>query len=647
MKKTVASILVAFALTSFPLLVNAEEIAQPVKADNFGTYTNEEIAIRDAYVLTYDDTYYLFGTCGFEAFSGSPSGFQVYAGTDLEHWEGPYTAFANDDTSWASWRYWAPEVYEIDGSFYMFAGWSHPSVEQRIAVLKADNPLGPYSIVNADLIPGNDPTLYQEDGTYYLLYNDPDGFRTGYYTPGMFYIELTDDLSHTVGERTWVFDHDAEGLDMPMGGNMPEGWETYITPTGRLIIMWSGHTLDEGNWYASSLAYFDDGLFGDFTFSNEFFTPFNMGHNNFFYSTDGQLMMATHYPNDYDCELGCAFPVFFPVNYDEEQDTLVLDTEAFFEKYGDAYNAKFADYEPGAQSTEAVVEEESAKLSNEDIHLRDAYILVYDGKYYMYGTRADNCFSDPMDGFDCYVSDDLTSWDGPYEIYHNDGSNPATWAYFAPECYYIDGKFYFFCSWREEDSRYEYENILVSDSPTGPFTIYAEDILEGIDATLYQEDGKYYIINSHNMTNENRGIYATELAADFKSTVGEPMLLFTTEGCSWIAETGFGGGPNNMTDGPCPYVTSSGKLLIIWSSMDKNGNYNLGICSSDNGKLDGNWTHEEEAFFDGNKGHCMLFTDLDGQLKASMHAPNELGSERPYFIPVEEVNGGETLRPAE
>lgn len=305
------------------------------------TWKAEEIDIRDSYVMPYEGRYYLFGTTGLEAFNGSASGFRAFVSDDLETWEGPYTIFANDGTSWANQRYWAPEVYEIDGTFYFFGGWSHPSIEQRLCVLTAENPLGPYTILNSDIAPGNDPSLYQENGKYYLIYNNPDGRGTEHYVPGMYYAEMTDDLSRIVGAPVHVFDHDAEGLDLNITGNMPEGWETYVTPTGRLIIMWSGKT--EG-YYSSSLAYFDDGLTGDFSFSNEFFTPFNMGHNNFFYRADGQLMMTTHYPNDYDRNKGeFAHPIFFEVNYNAERDTLVLDTDAFYAEYGEEYNAKFAD----------------------------------------------------------------------------------------------------------------------------------------------------------------------------------------------------------------------------------------------------------------------------------------------------------------
>ena len=35
--------------------------------------------------------------------------------------------------------------------------------------------------------------------------------------------------------------------------------------------------------------------------------------------------------------------MFFEVNYDEENDTLSLDTEEFFEEYGEEYYLKFKD----------------------------------------------------------------------------------------------------------------------------------------------------------------------------------------------------------------------------------------------------------------------------------------------------------------
>lgn len=301
-----------------------------------------------------------------------------------------------------------------------------------------------------------------------------------------------------------------------------------------------------------------------------------------------------------------------------------------------------------AEETE-MPQNDSPLLTNEEINIRDPYILVHDGKYYMYGTRAENCFTEPMYGFDCYISTDLENWDGPYEIYHKTDDNPADWAYYAPECYEIDGTFYFFCSWREEGGD-EYENILVADDPLGPFTLYAEKITWGIDATLYQENGTYYVLNRNGMQADAsgpQGIYASELAEDFSGIVGEPQLLFTTEGAEWINALSMNGETNTMTDGPCPYKMSDGTLLILWSTMDQNGVYNVGVARSDDGTLNGNWTHDAEAIFPGNQGHNMIFTALDGTLMTSMHYPNDLGNEHPYFLVLEEDLENHTLKVVE
>lgn len=54
-------------------------------------------------------------------------------------------------------------------------------------------------------------------------------------------------------------------------------------------------------------------------------------------------------------------------------------------------------------------------LTNE-INIRDPYILVHDGSYYLYGTRSETCWG-PAEGFDCYISQDMEHWTGPIEIF--------------------------------------------------------------------------------------------------------------------------------------------------------------------------------------------------------------------------------------
>ena len=297
----------------------------------FGKYLSREIDIRDTYILPWNGKYYMYGTQGFQAFTGTPGGFLCYVGEDLEHWEGPYTVFPNDGRVWATNNFWAPEVYEVDGTLYLFAAWSKSSwedkqggIEQHICVLKADNPLGPFQVVNDDMGIGNDPTLYKEDGRYYLIHNDTMTHMQAHL--------LSSDFSSFEGETIPMFTREQEDVTWSVGGPT-EGAETFVTPSGKLLVLWSSfcrgsskkfesmgfHNMD----YGTAIAYAESGsIRGPFKQENVMITPPNMGHVNLFYALDGSLMLATHWPDDDNNELGCSTPIFFPVDYLEAEDTI-------------------------------------------------------------------------------------------------------------------------------------------------------------------------------------------------------------------------------------------------------------------------------------------------------------------------------------
>ena len=44
----------------------------------------------------------------------------------------------------------------------------------------------------------------------------------------------------------------------------------------------------------------------------------------------------------------------------------------------------------------------------QEINLRDPYVLVHDGMYYLYGTRGETAFVGKAYGFDVYTSHNLT-----------------------------------------------------------------------------------------------------------------------------------------------------------------------------------------------------------------------------------------------
>jgi len=128
-------------------------------------------------LLASDGHYYMYGTTG-------EKGFRAYRSDDLATWED--LGLVYDGTQEGSWSvdcYWAPEVFEHDGMFYMFfsANWKeNPDNDLevfRIGVAASDKPEGPfinmydrpvfdpgYPIIDADV-------LFDEDGSCYLYYS--------------------------------------------------------------------------------------------------------------------------------------------------------------------------------------------------------------------------------------------------------------------------------------------------------------------------------------------------------------------------------------------------------------------------------------------------------------------------------------------
>lgn len=204
----------------------------------------------------------------------------------------------------------------------------------------------------------------------------------------------------------------------------------------------------------------------------------------------------------------------------------------------------------GCQDTK----EERASHNPLNVAFGDPYILHDDDteRYYMYGTGGG-----AKEGFAAYSSRDLVDWKFEGQVYR--GNTDSTWgigAFWAPEVYKRDGKFYMFYSaqWRDNPGN-ELENfkigVAVSDKPTGPFTDMSDRPLFDpgypiIDANVYfADDGKAYLYYSrccykHAVESEvadwarRKGwfdkieeswVYGVELAPDFSGVIGEPVLL--------------------------------------------------------------------------------------------------------------------------
>ena len=102
---------------------NTGLFAQAIKKSEETTYKNPlPVVFGDPYVLyVKGDKYYMYGT------GGATHGFAAYSSIDLVHWKSEGQVwFANNKNGWsdstAGWdgAYWAPEVYEVKGSFICF-----------------------------------------------------------------------------------------------------------------------------------------------------------------------------------------------------------------------------------------------------------------------------------------------------------------------------------------------------------------------------------------------------------------------------------------------------------------------------------------------------------------------------------------------
>ena len=274
-------------------------------------------------------------------------------------------------------------------------------------------------------------------------------------------------------------------------------------------------------------------------------------------------------------------------------------------------------------------------MNTNEIHIRDPFVLVHGGKYYLYGTRGPTSWGD-ADGFDVYVSEDRKVWQGPVECFHNDGTFWATRHYWAPEVHERNGAFYMFASFLGK-GMHRGTAILKADSPMGPFHPHSDKCVtpadwDCLDGTYYvDKDGRPWIVFCHEWTQiENGEVCAMPLTDDLSAAAGEPRVLWRAKDASWVVRTGNGEKSGFVTDGPFLWRTSGGRLICLWASFSEKG-YTQGMAMSDNGEIDGAFVQLPPIEME-DAGHGMLFTDLSGQLWLTLHSPNIHPNERPHFI---------------
>ncbi len=289
-----------------------------------------------------------------------------------------------------------------------------------------------------------------------------------------------------------------------------------------------------------------------------------------------------------------------------------------------------------------------------EIRIRDPFVVAHEDTYYMYGTIGETAGERSLYAME---SADLIHWGEPVKIFTLPEDSWGEKELWAPEVHLYRGKFYLLVSVLGSHGKRGVQ-VAVSDHPLGDFRCIVNRPATPmdkscIDGTLYVENGVPYMVFSHDWPDNYlpaQDVYvgqicAVQLTEDLTAPVGGDWVLFD----SWDAPLskdrpvrntlpGKGRVLRYGTDGPFLEKLPDGRLLMLWSPIPQ-GNYIVASAVSESGSIRGPWTHHEEAVFDKNGGHAMLFRDFAGQLKICMHHPERYFHEHPMILDAEIRDG--------
>lgn len=263
-----------------------------------------EINIRDPFVLVEDDTYYMYGTRA-QNFGRFVGGVDVYTSKDLENWSEPVECFNSIEFDMNKDVVWAPEVHKYNNAYYMLVTLTDGM--RGTYALKSDSPLGPFKPhSDGKLTPTEweclDGTLYIENNVPYLVFCHE---HTQIYDGAMCYIQLSDDLTHSVGEPVTMFratDPKWVKVKIPSKHYITDGPFMFRTKDNVLLMIWSTFINEK---YAECVVRFNDGTIkGNF----EHIEPLidDDGGHGMIFGTNNKIYLTYHTPN----KTGSEHPAF-------------------------------------------------------------------------------------------------------------------------------------------------------------------------------------------------------------------------------------------------------------------------------------------------------------------------------------------------
>lgn len=260
----------------------------------------------------------------------------------------------------------------------------------------------------------------------------------------------------------------------------------------------------------------------------------------------------------------------------------------------------------------------------------DPFIMLYNNMYYAYGT-------DDADGIGVMTSSDLINWkrasnsENRLALY-KDNSYGDRW-FWAPEVYYVNGKFYMYYSAEEHIC------VAVSDSPLGPFKqTIQKPMLESekaIDNSLFiDDDGKAYLF--FDRFNDGLNIWVAELEADLMTLKTETM-----HPCIHVSQAWEEIWPR-VNEGPFVMKKNGVYYMTYSANSYESPFYGVGCATTKN--IMGTWEKysnnpllQKPGTLVG-VGHSAMFTDKEGQLRIVFHAHNSTTAIHPRHMYIGRVN---------
>lgn len=248
--------------------------------------------------------------------------------------------------------------------------------------------------------------------------------------------------------------------------------------------------------------------------------------------------------------------------------------------------------------------------------------------------REDDCYYMVGDGGYMWVSGDLRSWVGPYDVLDQDtaswiGAEPVIT---SPEIHKFGGKYYYMATFERPD-------VMVPDADGRPFArrscvaLVADDIrgsyrtIDSKSSLLVESEmaahptfgvdhlGASYMIYTHQgEQNGNGTVQIVRFSDDLGRRVGEAYIMFSAVKNLWSGSVVDGERRfSPVMEAPFLFITDEKEMGILFTSYigDEKA---IGVAYTQTGEYgyNGPWVVEPQPLLTGNVGSASIFTDYDG-----------------------------------